>query len=105
MLRSVDLVQIPRFLKEFHRYELAVAAKQAELPSLSVLPYTASIDLSLLKSPYFMGKFHAIAVGAASAPALTNENIKIYIIARFPLFGYQSRSCYHQEGSGGIFYA
>lgn len=79
ILRSVDPVQIARFLKERERYELEIAAKQSDLPSLSVLPYNASIDRSLLKNLFFMGKFDHIADGIDRAAEVTDEHIKAYI--------------------------
>ena len=79
VLRSVDPVKVARFLKERERYELEISAKQAEVPSLKVLPYTASIDRSLLKNLFFMGKFDSIAADASSAKDLTDAHIEMYI--------------------------
>lgn len=79
ILRSVDPVKVARFLKECERYELEITAKQSELPTLKVLPYTASIDRSLIKNLFFMGKFDSIADGVTSASDLNDEHIKVYI--------------------------
>ena len=79
VLRSVDPIQVARFLKERERYELEITAKQADVPTLKALPYTASIDRSLLKNLFFMGKFDTIAEGVANAKDLTDAHIKTYV--------------------------
>ena len=79
VLCSVDPVQVARFLKERERYELEILSKQADLPNLTALPYTASIDRTLLKSLFFMGKFDNIAKGVESASSLNNKHIKTYV--------------------------
>ena len=79
VLRSVDSFQVARFLKKRERYEFEIFSKQADLPNLTELPYTASIDRTLLKSLFFMGKFDNIAKGVASASSLNDEHIKTYV--------------------------
>jgi len=79
ILKSVDPVQVAVFLKDRDRYEREIASKQAEIPTLTVLPYTASIDLSLLEDLFFMGKFDKIAPSAEEADNLTDEQIKSFI--------------------------
>ena len=79
VLRSVDPVRVASFLKERERYELEITAKQTEIPSLKTVPYTASIDRTLLKSLFYMGKFYLVAPNAASANELTDEQLKAYI--------------------------
>lgn len=79
ILRSVDPVQVARFLKERERYEIEISSKQSELPSLRELPFTASIDRSLLKSLFYMGKFDSLAPNATQVNDLTNDHIKNYI--------------------------
>lgn len=79
ILRSVDPIKVVRFLKERERYELEIAAKQAEVPTLKSLPYTASIDRTLLKSLFYMGKFDDIAPEANTAKDLTDEHIQAYV--------------------------
>ena len=61
ILRSVDPVEIARFIKERDRYEVEIESKQGELPNLKLLPYQASIDRSLLKKLLFMGDFEDFA--------------------------------------------
>lgn len=78
-MRSVDPVQVTRFLKERERYELEVKTKKAEIPTLTALPYSASIDRSLLKNLVFMGKFDAIAEDIDSADELTDQQIETFI--------------------------
>lgn len=68
-----------RFLKEREWYELEIIAKPAQLRSLNILPYTANIDCSLLKSLHYMGKFDKLASGVESFKELTNEHIKTFI--------------------------
>ena len=67
------------FPQERERYELEILSKQAGLPNLKALPYTASIDRTLLKSLFFMGKFDNIAKGVVSASSLTDEHMKTYV--------------------------
>lgn len=50
LLRSLDPIQVVRFMKERERYELEIAAKQIELPSLNSLQYSDSIYHGMLKS-------------------------------------------------------
>lgn len=66
-------------MKERERYEPEISAEQAEVPTLTVVPYTASIDCSLLKNLPFMGKFDKIAPGVTSESGLTDEHIKTYV--------------------------
>lgn len=56
ILHSVDPVQVSRFLIAREMYAIEISSKQAEMPSLKELPYTASIDRSLLKSLFYMGE-------------------------------------------------
>eukprot|EP00171_Calliarthron_tuberculosum_P019612 IDg19612t1 len=60
VLRSVDPTVVVKFLKE-------------------PLPYTASIDRTLLKSLFYMGKFDNIAEEAVTVNDLTDENVQAYI--------------------------
>lgn len=75
ILRSVDPSEIAKFLKERERYELEIKSKQAEIPSLKVLPYKASIDHQLLDNLVFMGKFDALAPDT-EADKLTDDHIE-----------------------------
>lgn len=52
---------------------------QADVPSLRTLPYTASIDRTLLKSIFYMGKFDTVAPNATSVEDLTKMEIKTYV--------------------------
>lgn len=81
MLRSVDPIQVARFLKKRERYDLEIISKQTEVPSLKVLPYIVSIDRSLLKNLSFLGQFDTIAAEAESDWDLTDSNIKTYVEA------------------------
>lgn len=72
IFRSVDPIEVARFLKERERYELEIKAKAAELPSLKAVTYTASIDRSLLKSLVYMGDLEPFAPGA-TAKSITNS--------------------------------
>lgn len=78
VLRSVDPQQVAKFLKERERYELEVEAKQAEVPALTLVPYTASIDRTLLKHLVFMGAFDEIQENA-TVETLSDVHIKTYI--------------------------
>ena len=79
VLRSVDPVQVAKFLMERERYELEILFNQADFPTLKALPHTASIDRTLLKSLFFMGEFGNIAKGVESASSLNDEHIKAYV--------------------------
>ena len=79
VLQSVDPTLGACFLKERERYELEITAKPAEAPTMALVPYTASIDRSLLKSLFYMGKFDEIAPNAEDAGSLTSDNIKQYV--------------------------
>lgn len=79
MLRSIDPVNVARFLKECERYEIEIAAKQVEVPTLKVLLYTASVDRTLIKSLFYMGKFDDIAPDVATVKDLTTDHIETYV--------------------------
>lgn len=79
ILRSVDPVQVSHLLKERERYEVEVNAKKGEIRTISHLPYTASIDGSLLKSLFYMGKFDMWAPKETNTLQITNQNIKYYV--------------------------
>lgn len=68
-----------RFLKERERYELGIVSKQSELPSLKALPYTASIDRSLLKNLFYMCKLDTIAQTIASTRDVTDSHINSFV--------------------------
>lgn len=55
--KRVDPVKVSIFIKERERYELEAAKKQKELPTLTVSPYTSSIDRTLLKLMVMLGEF------------------------------------------------
>jgi len=78
-LTSVDPVDVAVFLKKRESYEREVKSKQAEIPTMTVRPWTASIDLSLLQDLHFMGKFDTIAPSVNEADNLTDEHIKKFI--------------------------
>jgi len=79
ILRSLEPIDVAKFLKERERYEVEIEAKKADLPSLKPLPYTASIDRSLLKQVFVIGKLDTIAPDAVTISDLTDDNIKAYI--------------------------
>ena len=79
ILRSVDPVKVAQFLKEREQYELEIASKQSELPTLKSLPYSASVDQSLLKNLVFMGKFDEIAADPSSVSTLEDKEIEEYV--------------------------
>lgn len=79
ILRSVDPIKVAVFLKERERYEIEIESKKLQIPSLSALPYKASIDRTLLKNLLFMGKFDEIAKDATEASQLSDDEIKTYI--------------------------
>lgn len=79
VLRAVDPLKVACFLKERERYELEIEDKKAEVPSLKTLPFTASIDRTLLKSLFRMGEFDEIAPNAVTVKDLTDAHIKTYV--------------------------
>lgn len=66
-------------MKEQERYEVEVIAKQIEIPTIRIAPYTLYIDRTLLKNFLFMGKFEEIADEVSDAKDLTSTPIKTYI--------------------------
>ena len=76
-------VQVAKFLKERKRYEHEILSKQEDLQTLKALPYTASIDRTVLKSLFFMGKFDNITKVVQSASSLNDEHIKTYVRSLF----------------------
>lgn len=78
ILRSVDPVLVAKFLREHERYEIEVESKKAEIPSLTVTPYRASIDRALLNHLVFMGEFETIAPNT-EAKQLTDEHVEKFI--------------------------
>jgi len=79
ILRSLEPVNVSRFLKERERYLLEIEAKQVDVPSLKALPYKASVDRSLLKSAFFFGKFQTIAADVTEVSNLTSEHIESFV--------------------------
>lgn len=75
-LRSVDSVQIARFLNERERYEVGIDAKQLEMSALEVELRTASIDRSLLKNLIFIGNLKMTAEGVPEDKKLTHSHVK-----------------------------
>lgn len=78
ILRIIDSQHVAQLLKERERYVLDAEAKQAEVPSLSLLPYTVRIDRSLLHHLVFMSAFHHMRK-EPTVKTLSGENIKEYI--------------------------
>lgn len=79
LVRYTDLIQIRKFFKERECNKPEISHKQAEVPTLQVTPYTASIDCSLLKNLAFMEYFDQIDLKATPKP-LTSEQIKSYLL-------------------------
>lgn len=79
ILRSVHTIRVTLFSKERNCYEMEINVKKAEFPTLTAAPYSASINRSLLKSLFYMGKFDFIAPKASSVAELTNGNLTAYI--------------------------
>lgn len=79
ILYFIDPIQVARFFRERGRYELEVESNQAEVASLHTVPYTASIDRSLLKHLVFMRNFDDIDP-KATMELQTSEPIKYYLL-------------------------
>ena len=92
-LRSLDPVKISIFLKERERYELEIAEKQIELPTLTAAPFTACIDRTLLRNMHFLGRFDDIAPNVAVS-GLTSDHVKRFIfgLVKKPTSGYDPRA-------------
>lgn len=60
LVRSIDHIYVAKFLTR-DLYQLEVTSNQSEQWKLKKLPYTASIDSSLLKSLFGVRKFEEIA--------------------------------------------
>ena len=93
VLRSLDLVKVSAFLKERERYELDIAEKKIELPTLTAAPYTACIDRALLRNMHFLGKFDDIAPNVAVID-LSSDHVKTFIsgLVKKPSSGYDPRA-------------
>lgn len=79
MLSSVDPIDVARFHKEQEKYELEIPSKHVDVPFLKPIPYSASIDRSLLNNLFFMGKFDFIVSEATEVTGLNVVHIKAYI--------------------------
>lgn len=64
------------FHKEGERYELEISTKHAAVPTLKTLPYSASVDRSLLKSLFYVWKFDEICPKTAAVKDLTDDDIE-----------------------------
>lgn len=51
------------------------------MPTITVAPYTASIDRLLLKNLFFMGEFDTVAEGIELAGSLTSEQINTCVLS------------------------
>lgn len=78
LLQSIEPSKVAKYLKQRNRYELEIETKQAEVPSLSVLRYKASINHELLDNIVFMGEFESIAPNT-DTENFTDEHIEIFI--------------------------
>ncbi len=78
MLRSMDPVKVAAFLKERELYEIEVGEKRKEIPTLTVAPYTVSVDRTLLKNMCFLRRFENIAPGL-TYDKLTSNHIRTFI--------------------------
>lgn len=81
VLQSFDSVRFYKFLKEHERYEGKAAVKKTELRTLTVLLTTTSIDISLLRNLFYMGKFDEIAPDVENVNDLSEAHLKRYISA------------------------
>lgn len=77
VLWSADPIDVAKFLKEQGRYEVEVLAKQAEVPTLSMVPYSASIDRTLLRHLVFIVAFDDTAPDT-TVESLADENVEVY---------------------------
>lgn len=84
LLRSVSPVEVAKFLKGLERYEIEISSSKSEIPSLKVLPFTASIDRSLLRRLFYMGKFDTFAPNFTDVKKTHRQSYsKIYRLNRF----------------------
>lgn len=74
----MDAHDVARFLKKRVRYEVEVKDKRAEVHSLSMMVYFASVDYSMLKHFTFTGAFEDLAPDA-TVEIVTEENMKTYL--------------------------
>lgn len=79
VLSSVDPILVTKFLKEWERYVREVHSKQAEVPALKSVPYTASIKVTLLKSLFFIVKCDEISRNMKYYTQLKEEHIETFI--------------------------
>lgn len=80
VLRSVKPPVAAKVLKKRERYELEVESKRSEIPSLNPVPYTASINRSLLNNLVFMAALQEIAPDNA-VDSFTDDDVKSLIVS------------------------
>lgn len=76
-LFSADPVKVAKFLKYREWYELQIALKAHQVPSLNTAPKKASIDSALLKNLVWMRKIEAVALGD-TVESLLSDQVKKY---------------------------
>lgn len=84
VLRSMDPFNVAKLLKERERDELQIVSKQAELPALKALAYTAIINRTFFKSLFYIGKFDDIAKDATTVNELTDDNVQLNVNSLVP---------------------
>lgn len=89
IMHSVDPHKVAAFLKERQRYEEEVAARQVELPSLSAVPWKASIDRTLLHN-MILGDLEEVSPDVDAVDKVTDDQLEKYIrpIVGVPSAGY-----------------
>lgn len=92
ILEFIDREAVSDLIRGRERYERQIKEKQVELPTLTAAPYTASIDLDVLETMVFFGKFDIIAPDV-EAQDPTSDHIKTFITGRVaaPLEGFDSK--------------
>lgn len=65
VLKSVDPRKVSAFLRERKRYELEVAERKKEVPSMTVASFRVSVDRMLLENMHSVGALDDVAPGKA----------------------------------------
>lgn len=73
VLKSVEPVQVARFLRARERYELKIDEKSKEVRGLTKASFKVSVDTGLLKRMHFLGKLESFAPNVTFANLTSNQ--------------------------------
>lgn len=77
-VRTVDPIEVARFLRKRERYELEIQEKAAKLPSLKAVEFRASFGRSLLKRLVYIDDLEPFAIGLTTKN-FTEAQLEAYL--------------------------